>query len=201
MLQGHNGAQPDQPTGWWAVYTKHQHEKAVANLLAVKGLQVFLPLYGTMHRRTDRVVNLALPLFPGYVFIRESPDRRMPILTTPGVFQIVGNGSGYGVITDREIELLRKAVEGPRGVQPHPFLNVGEMVRIICGPLTDVEGILVRRKNMCRVVLTVEMLAQSASVEVNEWEIVSAAKHRSSLPHRPPVSSDRGHWGPQHAWR
>jgi transcription antitermination factor NusG len=180
---------PEQPRGWWAAYTKHQHEKTVAQLLAIKGAEVFLPLYSEARRWKDRRVNLTLPLFPGYVFVRENPDLRLAVLATPGVFLIVTNGSRVAVIPDAELQNVRRAVEGPRGIQPHPFLNVGERVRIICGPLTGVEGILLRRKNVSRLILSVEMLAQSASLEVNEWEIASVSMLRASSPQTSALST------------
>jgi transcription antitermination factor NusG len=168
--------------GWWALYTKHQHEKKVAEVLTLKGAEVFLPLYGTLHRWNDRSVKISLPLFPSYVFVREAPEQRLAILTVPGVFLIVtSGGGGFGLIPDAEIQNLRKAVEDPRGIQPQGHPAVGNRVRITSGPLADVEGVLVRRKNQCRVVISIALLAQSASVEVNEWEIeptLSSSKDR-----------------------
>jgi transcription antitermination factor NusG len=172
---------PEQLRGWWAAYTKHQHEKTVAKLLAIRGAEVFLPLYSEARHWKDRNVQLTQPLFPGYVFIRENPDLRLAVLATPGVFLIVANGSRVAVIPDAELQNVRKAVEGPSTLQPHPYLNIGERVRIVCGPLTGVEGILLRRKNVSRLILSVDMLAQSASIEVNEWEIASASGSRMSL--------------------
>ena len=180
----HQGLQIGHTSGWWAVYTKHQHEKTAAEILAIKGAEVFLPLYGTTHRWKDRVVHLTLPLFPSYMFVRAQQEMRLPILSTPGVLMIVGHGAGFAVLEDTEIQNLRSAVERPHAIQPHPFLNVGERVRIVRGPLTGVEGILTRRKNLCRVVVSVEMLRQSASIEVNEWDVAHASKARAaSLAH------------------
>jgi transcription antitermination factor NusG len=158
-------------TGWWAVYTKHQHEKKVAELLALKGADVFLPVYESVHRWKDRTAKVHLPLFPSYLFVREDTERPLGILSIPGVFMIVGTSAQYAKISDTEIAALRKAAESPRGIQPHPYLTAGCRVRIKSGPLGGVQGVLVRRKNTCRVVVSVELLAQSASVEVNEWEI------------------------------
>lgn len=159
--------------GWWAVYTKHQHEKSVAEMLVTKGAEVFLPLYDTDRRRSQRTVKLTLPLFPGYVFVREQPEMRMPVLTTPGVHQILVTGPALSVIPDCEIRNLQIAMAAKRGIQPHPACRIGERVRIVCGPLKGVEGFLVRQKSVCRIILSVQMLAQAAAVEVHVSEVVS----------------------------
>jgi transcription antitermination factor NusG len=157
--------------GWWAVYTKHQHEKRVAEALLAKGIEVFLPLYTSIRRRQNRVFRTSLPLFPSYVFIREQPEMRLNILSTPGVHAIVTRGSEYGLIQDHELRNLRIAVASMRTLEPCSFLQVGDRVRVFRGPLAGLEGHLVRRRNLCRVVISVELLAQAAAVEVNGSEI------------------------------
>lgn len=157
---------------WWAIYTRHQHEKTVADMLESKGLDVFLPLYASERKWKDRVKNLTLPLFPGYVFVQGGHERRLPILTTPGVHMILSTGERAAVIPDVEIESIRKMVESDCVVQPHPYLKCGERVRVIRGSLSGLEGILLRRKNQCRLVLSVEMLTQSVGVEVNAYDVI-----------------------------
>lgn len=157
--------------GWWALYTRHQHEKNVASVLSGKGEETFLPLYESLRHWKDRSKKLWLPLFPGYVFIREAPERRLQVVSTPGIHMIVSRGDQFAVIADAEIESLRIALDGPSRVEPHPYLQSGERVRVIRGPLEGLQGILVRRKSLCRLVLSVEMLAQSACVEVNACDI------------------------------
>ena len=162
--------------GWWAVYTKHQHEKVAAEIISLKGAEVFLPLYSTMRRWKDRTVQLAVPLFPSYIFVRAQPDLQLRVLNTPGIFTIVTHGAQFALVSNREIQNLRKAVESPHPIGPYPFLKAGERVRIIRGALEGVEGILVRQRNLCRVVITVEMLAQSAAVEVNAWDVAPTGR-------------------------
>lgn len=159
--------------GWWAVYTKHQHERKIAEIIAAKGAEVFLPLCSSDRRRWDRTVTLALPLFPSYVFVRERTEVRLPVLSTAGVYSIVSRGCSYGVIPDAEIQNLRLALASDRTLEPHPFLRVGERVRVVRGALQNLEGILVRHKGLCRVVVSVQMLAQAAAVEVDITEISS----------------------------
>jgi transcription antitermination factor NusG len=167
--------------GWWAIYTRHQHERSAAEILASKGCEVFLPLYDVIRRWKDRTVKLSIPLFPCYLFVRGNLARRLQIVTTPGVHMIVRHGERFAVVTNEEVQALQKAVQCPYRVEPHPFLQCGERVRVKRGALEGVEGILVRKKNLCRFVLSVEMLARSAAVEVDAADVslVSPAARNS----------------------
>jgi transcription antitermination factor NusG len=172
----------DQELGWWAIYTRHQHEKTVADMLSAKNIEVFLPLYETVRRWKDRSKKLTLPLFPGYVFVRGVPERRLPIVTTPGVFMILSKGERFAIIPEEEIEAIRRAVEGPFRTEPHPFLKCGERVRVIRGSLAGLEGVLVRKKNFYRLVLSIDMLAQSVCVEIDASDIEPASVQCRQLP-------------------
>jgi transcription antitermination factor NusG len=154
-------------SGWHALYTRHQYEKIVAQALTGKGFEIFLPLYHTVHRWKDRRKELQLPLFPNYVFVRGGLDRMLNILTTPGVHSIVAWGGRPADIPPEEIDTVRRLVESSFRVEPHPFLKCGDWVRIKSGPLEGIQGILVRKKSAFRLVLSVEMLAKSAAVEVD----------------------------------
>jgi transcription antitermination factor NusG len=158
-------------SAWWALYTRHQHEKTVADMLTAKGFEVFLPLYESMRRWKDRKKMLSLPLFPCYVFVRGGLNRRLQVVTTPGVHMILTHGESFAVIPEVEIEAIRKTVEGSYRVEPHPYLKVGERVRVIRGTLEGVEGVLLRRKNLCRLVLSVAMVAQSVAVEIDAADV------------------------------
>jgi transcription antitermination factor NusG len=154
-------------SGWHALYTRHQYEKIVAQALSGKGFEIFLPQYRTVHRWKDRRKELVLPLFPNYVFIRGGLDRMLNILTTPGVHSVVAWGGRPADIPQEEIDVVRRLVESPLRIEPHPFLKCGDWVRIKSGPLEGIQGILVRKKSAFRLVLSVEMLAKSAAVEVD----------------------------------
>ncbi len=158
-------------SGWWAVYTRHQHEKAVADMLEAKGFQVFLPRFESVRRWKDRSKMLSMPLFPCYVFVRGGLDRRLQVVTTPGVHMILFSGEKIAIIPEAEIEAIRATVEGRFRVEPHPFLTCGERVRVKQGPLEGIEGVLVRRKNLYRLVLSVDMLAQSVAVEIDAADV------------------------------
>ena len=152
---------------WHALRTRYQHEKVVAELLARQGFETFLPLYTTLHRWKDRTKQLSLPLFPCYVFLRGGVDRRLQILQTPGVHSIVETARRPGVIPEPEIFAIRRAVENALRIEPHPFLANGDWVRIKSGPLVGLEGILVRKQDQIRLVLSVDMLGRSVAVEVD----------------------------------
>jgi transcription antitermination factor NusG len=152
---------------WHALYTRHQHERLVAHALTSKGFDIFLPQYHAVHRWKDRWKELDLPLFPNYVFILGGLDRMLNILTTPGVHSLVSWGGRPADIPQYEIDAVRRLVESPLRVQQHPFIKCGDRVRIKSGPLEGIEGILVRSKSAYRLVLSVEMLARSAAVEVD----------------------------------
>jgi transcription antitermination factor NusG len=156
---------------WWALYTRHQHEKVVAQNLLNKGFDVFLPVYDSIRRWKDRSKVLSLPLFPCYVFLRGGLNRRSLVVTTPGVHMILSNGERVALIPDNEIDAIRLAARGPALVEPHPYLKCGEQVRVTRGSLAGVQGILIRKKSQFRLVLSVQMLAQAVSVEINAADV------------------------------
>jgi transcription antitermination factor NusG len=156
---------------WFAVCTRYQHEKTAARILEYREFEVFLPLYKARHRWKDRIKEVSLPLFPGYLFVREGFKRWLAILTTPGVTSIVSCGHQPAAIPFSEIEGVKRVVESTLRVEPHPFLKAGDWVRVKHGPIAGVEGILLRQKNVARLVLSVEMLGQSAAVEVDATDV------------------------------
>jgi len=191
MLQG--SELRSEKEAWCAIYTRHQHEKTVAEMLEVKGFEVFLPLYESIRRWKDRKKLLSLPLFPGYVFVRGAIERRLPILTTPGVHMIISRGERVATLPEEEIEAIRRTIEGKLRAEPHPFLRCGERVRVIRGSLEGVEGVLTRKKNLCRLILSVEMLAQSVAVEIDALDVMPVIQ-RNVVPIYPevqPLSSEQ----------
>jgi transcription termination/antitermination protein NusG len=160
-----------QSPAWFALYTRHQHEKTVAQDLAGRWVESFLPLYKAAHRWKDRVKELSLPLFPNYVFVFARPDQRGLILSTPGVYDFVRLGGLPAPIPVEQIEAVRQVVEHGLNTEPHPFLKSGDQVRVKSGPLEGLEGILVRKKGFYRLILSVELLVSSISVEVDVAEV------------------------------
>ena len=167
-----------QPKAWFAVTVKPNHERTAAQALGDKGLEVFLPLYRARRRWTDRVKQLDLPLFGGYVFCRfERPDKAR-VLATPAVTSVVSFGRQPAAIPEPEIESLRTLVSSGLPVGPWPFLRVGERVRIEAGPLAGVEGVLTQLKDAWRVVVSVELLQRSVAAEVDRDVVASAGAWR-----------------------
>lgn len=172
------GSSSESTAAWHALYTRHQHEKLVQQILNEKGFETFLPLYQARHRWKDRVKQVSVPLFPSYVFICGGLDRRLDIVTTTGFHSIVSEGDRAGVVTQGEIDAIRQLVDTHLRVEPHPFLNVGDRVRVKSGPLAGFEGILVRKKNQCRLVLSVELLQQSVATEVDDYQVERVMESR-----------------------
>lgn len=166
---------------WFALHTRHQHEKTAADVLSNKGFEVFLPLYEAVHRWKDRKKQVSLPLYPCYVFLRGGLDRKLQIVTTPGVHGIVSVGDRPGVIADAEIDSIRQVLASSLKVEPHPFLKCGDRVRVRYGPLEGIEGILVRKKNLFRLVLSVELLHKSVAVEVDASTVEHVSNPRPGL--------------------
>jgi transcription antitermination factor NusG len=156
---------------WWALYTSYRHERVVARALQAKGFDVFLPLYRSLRRWTDRHKMLFWPLFPGYVFVRGGLNRRLEVVTTPGVQMILFYGERVAIIPEVEIQAIQKMLDGPYHAEPHPYLKCGERVRVKRGSLQGIEGILVRKKNLYRLVLSVDLLARSVAVEINASDL------------------------------
>jgi transcription antitermination factor NusG len=161
---------------WFAVYTLSHHEKRVASLLTGRRIESFLPLYTTLHRWRNRCArNLDLPLFPNYVFVRIDPGERVRVLEVPGVLSLISFGRTLAPLPDLEIEALRSGI-GQRMVEPHPYLVVGERVRIKAGAMCGLEGVLVRKKNSLRVVLALDVIMHSVAVEVDAEDLEPAPK-------------------------
>jgi transcription antitermination factor NusG len=173
-------ADGDAREGWYAVYTKHQHEKSATSFLTRKGFEVLLPLYRATHRWKDRMQAVELPVFPGYLFLRTRLERKLEIVQTPGVFWLVGNGGRASLVPDSEIESIRKITQSSAFFEPHPYLKSGDQVRVLSGPLAGIEGILTRVKNRYRIVLLVELLQKAVSVEVDISTVARLETSRSA---------------------
>jgi len=175
-------------TAWYALYTRHQHEKSVAGSLSSRGFEVFLPLYQQVRKWSDRRKRLQLPLFPCYVFVRSNLARKADILVTYGVHGFVGFHNAPVPIPQTEMEDLRRVIELAE-IEPHPFLRYGDWVRVKSGPFEGVEGFLVRRKNQTRLVLSVEVLQKSASMEIDA--VLTERILRPDVPHRSVLTEGR----------
>jgi transcription antitermination factor NusG len=160
---------------WYAAYICANHEKSVAEQLAQRSVEHVLPLYSSMRRWKDRQVQLEVPLFPGYVFVRHALCDRLRVLQIPSVVRLVGFGGWPTAIPDGQVEILRSGLTERLRAKPHPFLAVGRKVRIVRGPLVGLEGILLRRKGRYRFVLSLEIIQRSIVVDVDGTDVVPVA--------------------------
>ena len=161
-----NGA--DDLTGaWYALHTRCQHEKSAMRALESRGFEVFLPLYTSARQWKDRRVKISLPLFSCYLFLRGGIERRLDLLTSPGVLDLVGSRGVPVAIEENEIEAIRRATANAVHIEPYPYLTCGDRVRVTSGALQGLEGILIRKKNQYRLIISVEMLGKSAAVELD----------------------------------
>jgi transcription antitermination factor NusG len=157
---------------WFVLYVKPRHEKYVSTILQGKGYEEFLPLYTKLTRSRAS----ELPLFPGYVFCRFNLSRRLPVLTVPGVFSIVGFAGTPIPVNENEITALRQVVANGLPREPWPDLPSGSPVTISQGPMRGVQGVVVRHKNSLRVIISVTVLQRSVAVEVErDWLDQSAS--------------------------
>ena len=160
------GSRASRPPDWYAIYTRPSHEKNVARHFAVREIECYLPSYRTTRRWKNRQkVQLELPLFPGYVFARFPWSRHASVLEVSSVVSIVGNGREALPMRQDEIQLLRVGLERRRA-EPHPNLHVGDRARIASGPLEGLEGIVIRRSNGLRVVLSLQQIVKGACVDM-----------------------------------
>jgi transcription elongation factor/antiterminator RfaH len=156
---------------WYAIYTSPRHEKRAHEHLAYRQLECFLPLYRTVHRwKNGCKATVELPLFPGYLFTKISQNERVRVLEVPGVLSFVGGKTGASKVSDHEIETLRSGLH-LREFERHPYLTIGDKVRIKAGPLAGLVGILLRNANRFRVVLTLELIQQSVAVELDAADV------------------------------
>lgn len=158
---------PDFGLNWFAAYTRPRHEKAVASALDQRGYEIVFPSYQFASRWKDRTKQVELPLFPGYLFVRCEVRKRLPVLQTPGLLHLVSDDRGPLPVPDGEVENLRLAMAGRARLEAVPFLKIGDRVLVRHGPLAGLEGILVAKRNMLRVVISVELLARSVAVEID----------------------------------
>ncbi len=167
---------------WFALHVRTRREHIVCSHLRSKGYEYFLPLYKCNRIWSDRIKELALPLFPGYVFCRLDPQDRLPIMVIPGVFEIVGNARNPLAVDDSEIAAIQLVVKSGLPYEPWPFLPVGTRVRIDHGALQGIEGILTGVKSRFRVVVSVTLLQRSVALEVDRAWVSPADRECVSHP-------------------
>ncbi len=171
-------------TSWYAAYIFPRHEKAAAATLEQKGLEVFLPMFSVVRQWKDRRTKITQPMFPGYLFTRISLRDRTRVLATPSVLRIVSNNGIPSPIPDSEIDSLQRCLAGGLA-EPHPFLGVGERVRVKSGAFEGIEGIGLRRTNHYTLVISIQLIHQSVALEIpfDQLEKVNLPKDHNLQSH------------------
>jgi transcription antitermination factor NusG len=158
-------------THWYALYTAPRHEKRVADQINQQGIACYLPLYRSVRRWKDRRKELALVLFPGYVFVRMALQHRLRVLQLPGAVRLVTFNGQPVPLTEADIENLQSHLTCSGNMEPHPYLTAGRRVRVRSGPLQGLEGIIQRTKDRCRIVLSIHLIMRSVAVEVDDGDV------------------------------
>ncbi len=161
---------------WYALHTRPRHEKLIVQRLVERGVETFLPTVTETHRWSDRKKSVELPLFSCYVFAKFIPNRseRLQVLRVSGVLGLVGSQGEGTVIPEEQIDAVRTLVHGPVPWSSHPFLKIGQRVRIRSGALNGMEGILVSRNGSDTLVISVDALQRSLAVRVEGYDLEAA---------------------------
>lgn len=155
---------------WYAIRTRSRFEAKTSAALRDKGLLEFLPTYESRRQWSDRIKELRLPLFPGYVFCHFDASDPYRILNTPGVVHIVSAGDKPIAVEEIEIEAVRRICGAQVPATPWSDPVVGQRVTIACGPLRGIQGTFVRMKDQCRLVVSISLLQRAVSTEIDlDW--------------------------------
>jgi transcription termination/antitermination protein NusG len=162
-----------EDSNWYAIHTKPRHEKWIAGQLQEKRVLTFLPLLQQIHQWTDRRSKVEVPMFSCYAFVRivQTVEERLKVLRTPGVLGFVGSEREGTPIPTEQIENLRIALREKIPCAVHPFIRVGQRVRVRGGSLNGVEGILLRQGKDQSVIVSVELLQRSIAIRVEGYEV------------------------------
>ncbi len=157
---------------WFALKVRTRSEPAAQTALRNLGYEAFSPTYLERRRYSDRIKAVQTPVFPGYIFCRLDPQRKLPVISAPAVEYIVSFGNEPMPVPEKQIEAIRSVVAA--GGTPTEYLSIGQRVRIEYGSLAGVEGILVRRTGSTRLVVSIELLRRSVTLEINEDQVSPA---------------------------
>jgi transcription antitermination factor NusG len=152
---------------WFVLYVRSNQEKKTAHWLKEYEIEHFLPCCRSVRQWKDRRVTLEMPLFPGYLFVRLPFLERAKVLRLPNVVSLVGSKDSPSELSEDEIAWIKRGVEHGNA-EPHPYLKAGQHVLITAGVLSGMQGILLRKQNGARVVVSLESISRSFVVEVDE---------------------------------
>jgi len=166
---------------WYALQLRTRRESSTAALLSGKGYQTFLPTYKSAKRGSARSNEAHSPLFPGYLFCRFNVCDRLPVLITPGVIGVVGSGRIPIPVEESEIEAIQRMVSTGMRVEPCPYLEVGQLVRIEDGALSGIEGVLTSIRGTRRIVISISLLRRSVALEIDRSVVSSVQPTHSAV--------------------
>jgi transcription antitermination factor NusG len=164
---------------WFALFVRTRWENSTESILRNKGFETFLPTYEAKSVRNSRLKDRFRVLFPGYIFCRFDIHNRLPVLVTPGVISVVGRGRTPVPLEHGEITAIQTIASSGLSVEPWPYLEIGERVRLQNHALAGLEGILLRFRGRDRVVVSVPLLRRSVAVEIDRSEVISMRSDRS----------------------
>lgn len=152
---------------WYAIRVRSNCENTTASYLGSMGYDVFLPVYQARRKWSDRVKEVQVPLFSGYLFCSMDITKRLPVLQAPGVVNIVGCGTVLTPVPNEEIEAVRTIVNSKVAVKPWPYLHTGDTIRMQQGPLAGIEGVVVEMKSCTRLIVRINLLQRAVAAEVD----------------------------------
>lgn len=155
---------------WRVLHVVANHEKKVAQHLSVRSVEHYLPLYTERSRWSDRSVVLERPLFLGYVFVRFSPQSRLPVISTPGVIRLLGDCE-HDTVSAEEINRIREGLASGCLLRPHSNVSIGTRVKVRGGIFEGVEGVVTELRHRCKVIITLAAVKQSFSLELDREDI------------------------------
>ncbi|MGA2960423.1 MAG: UpxY family transcription antiterminator [Candidatus Korobacteraceae bacterium] len=156
---------------WYAAYTYARHEKRVAEHLQRIGVESYLALHTATRQWNQRRAQVELPLFPGYVFVRIPLAERLRVLSAPGVAYLVGTGGQPVPLADEDVEPLRDCLSQKLQAEPVAYLSAGRRVRVVSGPLSGLEGVIVRREGDTRFVVSIELIMRAIAIKVEGLDL------------------------------
>lgn len=163
--------EPPSVEHWYAVSVRPRYERVVSQHLKQRGFCSFLPIYRSVRRWKDRRKELEMALFPGYIFVNINARDRLGVLVAPGVLRFVTFQGQLAPVADSDIRSLELSMSASFTIRPHPYLGNGKKVRVRRGPLVGAEGIVLRRKDRFRLVLSIDMIMRSVMVKVDEGDV------------------------------
>ncbi len=175
-----------QVTRWYVAYTYPRHERAVADKLGYKSVETFLPTCTETKQWKDRQVRLQVPLFPGYVFTRIAARERLKVLSEPSVIRMLSYRGTLAAVSDHEIDTIRLCLQEKVNLSPHRFLAVGDLVTVRQGVFQGVQGMVVRYNNGCKLVISIGLIEQSVSMEIDPQLLESVEPPFNPGPYRGP---------------